>query len=264
MRAPLPPSPFEGLTEDSPYGLLPAIGSNNLTPFDAYKKQLVVDVQKPIIAIGITGIGFSQNLYSDVFERLSPHASVILSPYVSGVDAIQQEARKQGYEVWLEMPLETKKFPYIDPGSKGILANAGLKFNQENYKSILGMTSGYAGIVSYTDSAFANAKPMLNGILGDAFSRGLGFFELNPGRDSLSMKLAINSQSPIAVNSLRTKEQSIPDRFTAFKRLAKRNSRAIGVLELNPALLANYQKELEKAQSEGFQIVPLSAAVDQF
>lgn len=260
----LPPAPFHGLTEETIFGFLPVIGDNKLKPFDAYKKPVTLDKDKPVIALGITGIGLSGHLYNGIFTRLTPQVSLILSPYVPGIDTLQQKARGNGYEVWLSLPLENKNFPNADPGSKGILVNAGLKFNQENYKSILASTSGYVGIAAHTDSAFADAKPMLTGILGEAFSRGLGFFEMNSGRDAMSLTTAINARAPYVANSLRSPEQTVEKRFIAFKRLAKRNKEVVGVLEISPAMLAGFQKEVLKAQEEGFQIVPLSAVAGRF
>lgn len=260
----LPPAPFEGLTELSPYGALPIVGKNKLKPFDAYKKSVVLDTEKPVIALGITGIGMSGHLYDGIFKRLSPNASIILSPYVAEINDIQKMARSKGYEVWLSLPLENKGFPNTDPGSKGILVNAGLKFNQENYKNVLASTSGYAGLAAYTDGAFKDSKPMLRGLLGEAFTRGLGFFEMNSGRDAMSLKVAINARAPYIVNSLRPSEKTIEQRFTAFKRLAKRNNEVVGVIEVNPAMLAGFQKEIIKAEEEGFQIIPLSALADRF
>ena len=94
--------------------------------------------------------------------------------------------------------------------------------------------------------------------------RGLGFFEMNSGRDSMSRPVAVSSRTPYVRHSLRLSEESIKDRFTAFKRLAKRNGEVVAVVEVNPAMLKNFQKEVMKAEKEGFQIVPLSALAKRF
>ena len=263
-QEPLPPAPYDGLTEESQYGLLPVIGKNNLTPFKAYRKPYVVDVNKPVIAIGIKGIGLSQSLYDGIFERLVPQVSVILSPYVDNVDDVQKTARAKGYETWMLLPLETKKFPYDDPGSMGILAKAGLKFNQDNFKRVLARTSGYAGIATYTDSAFLDSQTMLNGVLSDAMIRGLGVFEMNTSRDAMSLKLAINNRAPHVAASIKAQERTIEQFLTALKKEAQQERRAVGVLNVTPAMLASFQAEIKKAREEGFEIVPLSALADEF
>lgn len=264
VKDPLAPAPFEGLTEETQFGLLPMTSKNKLKPFDAYKKQYTVTVGKPIIALGITGIGYSDRLYQSVFSQLTPSVSLILSAYVDSVHEIQKEARVYGYETWLELPFENKNFKYDDPGPKGILTNAGLKFNQDNYRSVLASTAGYAGIAGYTDSAFKDAHTMLGGILSDIFNRGLGFFEMNSGRDSMSIKVAVNSRGIHIQSTTTLNDENISDRFSALKKIAKRDQRAVGILEVSPSMLEGFQNEILKAKQEGFEIVPLSAVADQF
>lgn len=263
-RAPLPEAPFDGLTEETSYGFLPVIGKNNLKPFKAYQKPFVYDVKKPVIGIGVTGVGLSSDLTEGVFDKLSPQVSIVLSPYASDIDDLRKEARGNGYEVWLEVPMENKDFPRSDPGSKGILANAGLQFNQDNYRSVLAMTSGYAGMAGYTDRAFLDARQMLSGVLNDGFSRGLGFFEMNSGRDAISLKMAVNSRAAHIQSTQKSKGQSLGAIFAALKKQATREDQSVAALEISPAMLRDFQVELLKAEEEGFQIVPLSALVDQF
>ena len=261
---PLPPAPYDGLTEVNQFGALPVIGKNNLTPFKAYQKPFVPDIKKPAIAIGVSGIGMSQNLYEGVFDKLVPSVSIILSPYVDDVDDVQKAARAKGYETWLNLPLETKRFPYEDPGSLGILAKAGLKFNQDNLRRVLSTTSGYAGIAAYTDSAFLDAKPMLSGILSDVMLRGLGVFEMNTARDAMSLNLAIANRSPHVAASVKAEDKSLEQSFADLKNTAPRDRRAAGGIEVSPAMLSSFQEQIAKARQEGFEIVPLSTLADEF
>lgn len=263
-KDPLPPAPYEGLTEETQFGLLPIIGKNKLKPFAAYKKPFVIDVKKPVIAVGVRGVGFSDSLGAEALSKLTPQVSLILSAYVDGINDIQKKARAQGYETWLELPIENKNFPYSDPGSKGVLVNAGLKFNQDNYRSVLSSTAGYAGVAGYTDAAFKDAKTMLSGVLSDGYSRGLGFFEMNTGRDSMSGKLAIENHGAHLNASIPIEDQTVAQRFALLKKIAKRDKSAVGVIEISPAMLAGFQKEILDAQQEGFQIAPLSALIDQY
>ena len=263
-KDPLPPAPYDGLTEETQFGSLPMIGKNKLKPFEAYKKPFVADVKKPILAIGVRGIGFSGELGVNALSKLTPQVSLILSAYVDSINDIQKKARAQGYETWLEIPFENQRFPYSDPGPKGILVNAGLKFNQDNYRSVLASTNGYAGVAGYTDGAFKDSKTMLSGVLSDAYGRGLGFFEMNTGRSPMSGKLAIEGRAAFVQASVPLQDHTVSMRFEMLKKAAKRDREAVGVIEVSPAMLAQFQTEILKAQKEGFQIAPLSAVVSQF
>jgi hypothetical protein len=260
----LAPAPFDGLTEVSDVGDLPIIGDNNLKPFDAYKKPVAASSSKPLIALGITGIGLSHQLTEGVFSKLHSRASIILSPYAEHIDSLQKTARSYGNEVWLSLPLENHKFPFEDPGSRGILVNAGLKFNKDNLKYILGSTTGYAGLVSYTDQAFLDSPTMLSGILSQAFSRGLGFVELNSTNTAISRKTAVNNRAPYVKATLKKSDDTIKDIFTELKRQATRNGKSVGVIEISPAMLERFQAEIMRAQNEDYEIVPLSVVAEKF
>ena len=257
----LSPAPFDGLVEFSKFGSLPIIGKNNLAPFDAYKKPFNYDVKKPLIAIAVRGADMTPD--PDVFSKLVPQVSILLSPYSDLVDTVQKQARNQGYEVWLELPVESNSYPYDDPGPKGILVRSGLQYNQDNYRSVLASTTGYAGLAVYTDSAFQDAKPMINGILMDAFKRGLGFFEMNHKKDSIGPKIAINNKAPFLKASMKIEDQTLAQSFKALKKKASSNRLSVAVLDVTPAMLANFQREVLEARKEGFEIVPLSAVADQ-
>jgi len=264
LNAALPPAPYDGLTEESPFGDLPIIGENKLKPFDAYKKPYIYDVKKPSIALVVSGVGMSAAASDDVYDVLVPNVTLLLSPYLDDIEDVQKKARENGYETWMSLPLETSEFPKADPGSLGILADGGLRFNQDNLRRVLASAHGYAGIAAYTDSAFINAKPMLDGILTDVMVRGLGYFELNARRDSMSLKLAVNNRAPYAAVSLRTREKSVERVFSHIKKIAKNDQSAIGVIEMSPALLSGFQAEMAKAKQEGFEFVPLSALTNTY
>ncbi|MFK7840049.1 MAG: divergent polysaccharide deacetylase family protein [Bdellovibrionales bacterium] len=260
----LSPAPFEGLTEPGSFGDLPVIGKNNLKPFDAYKKPYVIDVQKRQIALIVRGLGLSPSMLEQSMKIIPTQMSVLLSPYADDVDLVHKKIRSRGYETWLNLPLENKRFPNVAPGSLGILADAGLRFNQDNLRRTLSLTQGYAGIASYSDAAFINSDAMLSGLFSDVMQRGLGFFEMNTGRDAMSLKVAVNNRSHHVSVSNRIREQRIEKVFEALKKKAVTQKQAIGVVDVSPIMLETIQAEIIKAQNEGYEFVPLSALTVSF
>lgn len=262
-KNPLLPAPFEGLTEVTRHGVLPVIGGNKLTPFKAYKKPYTRNIRRPSLALGVRNFDTPGIDFKAALQALPDNISIVLSPYSSHIDDRQKVARASAHEVWLEIPFETARFPLDDPGPRGILSHAGLRYNQDNFFWALSRTTGYAGIVAHTGKAFDDAKPMLQGLLQDAFARGLGYVELNP-KAALSKNIAATKDAPFVKNAVRAEMQShaLTEVFEVLKAKASVGGYAVGVLTLNPALLENIRPLIAKAEQDGFDIVPLSAPAD--
>ncbi|MCC6598242.1 MAG: divergent polysaccharide deacetylase family protein [Alphaproteobacteria bacterium] len=188
-------APAPGLSMESAFGLLP-LAQGSKTPFNVYKKPALVNRDKPMLAIAVRNYGLSNTLSETMLKTLPPEVSFILNPYTEAPDLWQQKARADGHEIWLQIFTATHRFPAQDPGAKGLLPSGSLKYNQDRLHWALGRTTGYAGIAAFTDSTLESAAPVFQSLAQDIFRRGLGYLELNPGRDSFIAPLAINENVP--------------------------------------------------------------------
>lgn len=265
-KQPLLPAPYEGLTEKTQAGLmLPVVGKNNLTPFEAYKKPFTRNLTRPAIAIVLKEYGLSAALSKDALAQIPSSVSVLISPYSYDPNALQAKARANGHEVWLELPMENQNFPMEDPGPRGLLSNASLKYNLDNLEWVLGRAVGYSGVAVSSDGAFSQTQSMYQNVLSNIFGRGLGYFEMNDQEKTGFVEaFALSKNAPYAKNTLSSQfDYKSPDEIIAYlKRQAKANGKAIGVVKLTPALLESLKTKLSEAQDEGYEIVPLSALAD--
>ena len=262
----LPPAPYEGLTEHTDFGPLPVIGPNKLAPFDAYKKPYVLNRDKPAIALMVRGYGMSDALSRQALTVLPSNISLLISPYSDVADDLRREARQNGHEVWLELPLENERFPANDPGPHAILSHLSLKYNLDNYKWVLGRTTGYAGLAGYSDGVLSRTRSVFENVMQDAYGRGLGYYEINPRGGDLAEASALSYNAPYASNILpatAAERQALEKDFQDLKQQARSNGYASGVLNLTPYLLDNIQEIVRIAESEGFYIVPVSAIADR-
>lgn len=259
------PAPFDGMTEESEFGLLPAVSPRGLTPFHAYKKPFVVDTDRPALAFAVHVQSASGNLFDAALNALPDSVSIILSPYLENIEALQAKARAAGHEVWLELPMETAEFPGKSPGPKGILSHAGLRFNKDNLEWVLTRAVGYAGIAAFKDETFASVESMIKGVFEEALSRGLGYFELNNRSDRFSESLARQHDSPFVKNT--SPVSSVYDdpsqSLSLLQNSASFQQRAVGVIPLTPAMLEYFDPWLASIKEERVQIVPLSALASQ-
>ncbi len=266
QKQPLLPAPYEGLTEKTQGGfVLPVVGTNNLTPFQAYKKPFTRNLTRPAIAVVLKDYGLSATLSKDALSQIPSSVSILISPYSYDPNALQVKARQDGHEVWLELPAENKNFPMEDPGPRGLLSNASLKYNLDNLEWVLSRAVGYSGVAVSSDGAFTQAQSMYQNLLSNIFGRGLGYFEMNDNEKTGFVEaFALSKNAPYAKNTLSSDfDYKSPDEIIDYlKRQAKANGKAIGVVKLTPALLNSLKAKLAEAQDEGYDIVPLSALAD--
>lgn len=194
---PLKPAPQEGLYEASAQGKLPKIAPDGLTPFDAYKRSFSYR-GTPVVAVAITDFGLSEKA-SDLAIGLPSDVTLILSPYAKDPELWQKKARETGHEVWLSLPMQNELFLANDPGAATLLVNSALTGNTDKIKKVMGLVTGYAGVISYTDKAFLDMHSMLSQIMEFIFSRGVAYAEANPAGSGLIETLAARKGAPYLV-----------------------------------------------------------------
>lgn len=253
-------APIDGFYEDSEFGKLPIAKSRFQTPFEVYKRPYVLNLNKPFIALGIEDFGLSDAFSQAALDALPSNVSMLLSPYSSAPDGWVQKARKDGHEVWLQLPVERLSFPLDDPGAKGLLTRVSLQYNQERLKWLLGRASGYTGVAAYTDSALNNAGPMFTDIARDIFSRGLGFFELNPSNNSFFKPIALEQDIP-HIQSFGSIEIVDPqgEAMKAVLQGVSTYGGAIATIQPTPRNLESLASWIEEQEEKGIAIIPLSA-----
>ncbi|MCB9980989.1 MAG: divergent polysaccharide deacetylase family protein [Rhodospirillales bacterium] len=253
-------APVEGLFEDSAFGRLPIAKNAIETPFAAYRKPFVLNQGRPFIAVAVEQFGLSNALSEEMIAALPSSVSFILTPYSQSPEKWTREARTDGHEVWLHLPMENKNFPLEDPGAKGLLTRVSLQYNQDRIQWLMGRTTGYAGVAAYTDDTLDNAGQMFKNMAHDLFKRGLGFLELNREETSFFEPIAEEMHAP------HTEVQSYidvvdPQRPAIKKALEQIDAQGgtLVVVRPSPRNIPALKRWLESLQKRGIEIVPVSA-----
>ena len=187
--------------------------------------------------------------------------SLILNPYANDIKTWQENARADGHELWLQMPIQNENFPLDDPGPNGLLTRVSLKYNQDRVNWLLGRTVGYAGITAYTDSAIEQSTTMFSDLIGSSiFERGLGFFELNNNSNNFISQMADERNAPYTRSHIKLKSfvagsnalQTAENKINANKQT---------VITVQPTMqnVAELKGWIERLQRQNIQVVPLSA-----
>lgn len=253
-------APVEGFYEVTAAGKLPISKSPHQTPFEIYRKPFVLNKTKPYISIVINDYGLSDPLSLEMIAELPSSVTFILSPYSKQPNDWIARAREDGHEVWLNMPIENKNFPYSDPGAKGLLTRVSLQYNQDRLEWVLGRAVGYTGIAAFTDGALDNARNVFEKMISDMFGRGLGYFEMNAAGDSFFLPLVKGLKTPHAQNNatIEIVNEDGPEIQKVYGMIEK-SGHAVVVITPSPVNLKGLKSWLVSLEEQNVASVPLSS-----
>lgn len=255
---------LQGLYESDAEGnVLPIIRSvDGMSAFQVYKAPFAAQ-GKDIIAIVIDDFGLSTNASSDLLDDLPPHTTLLLTPYAQNPKGLKNIIKQKGHEFWVKVSFETKNFPLDDPGAKTILSRNTLGTNMKNLKWALSRTSGYAGIASYIDGAFASSTPMIKALSRETLNRGLGFFEMNVGAGSTVKDIAVPMKAPYIRNDIIFFDQKWNGQFTQgfelLETIAESKGYAVGVIKPFPGAIEAFKNWYQSLDNSKIVLAPLSA-----
>lgn len=262
----LVPAPIPGLYESSSEGLLPLSRKDDgLTPFEAYKRPFQKNTEKPIISFVVTDMGISRRATEAIIEELPEEVSLAFSTYARDLKLLTDVARKAGHEVWLTLPMETKRFPLNDPGPSTLLVNASVEQNKNRLTSILASTQGYVGFVSEKSHVFRQEDAEVNPSLQEIFERGLAVLDSNTSVSNFVGKLASKKDYPNAKTHFWLDENlssiALNQQLRKMMEFSQSSGKVIVLLRPYPASINAVQKFIQSEAARNFQIAPVSAQV---
>ena len=113
--SPLTKAPIAGLSQPGSNGPLPMIAPDGRVPAQAYARPFRPN-GKPRVALIVGGLGLNAVTTRAAIERLPPEVTLSFVPYADNLQSWIDQARAQGHEVMLEMPMEPTGYPDNDPG----------------------------------------------------------------------------------------------------------------------------------------------------
>ncbi len=252
------------LTENSAYGLLPKIDETTGTkPFKAYQSPFEKKTDKPLLSFVISNLGLSATKTENIIENFPPQISLSFSPYSNNLELLTDTAQKDGHEIWLSLPMETRDYPLNDPGPSTLLINASAEKNQARLHNILGSTQGYVGFISPTNHIFKTEDANVNPSVKEIFERGLAIIDSNMSIRSFIGGLADRNDYPHAQNNLwlddNLSPSSLNQNIRKITEYGEKNKNIIVMLRPYPSSLKAVQKFLNSNAADKFELAPVSA-----
>lgn len=264
--ASLPAVPVDTLVEPGENGLLPKIGPEGETPFDAYARPEPKKSDDPKIAIIVTGLGMSRASTEAAIMTMPADVALSLNVYARGLDFWVKRARTAGHEVLLNMPSESSDFPFSDPGPAALKALAPPDQNIQQLEWILSRTTGYFGVLSVYGSKFLTVEEQVKTVMENLKKRGVMYVD-GGAEDSLGSRVAYQAGAKWANVDLTL--DNIPGgaalelQLMELEALAKKRAIAIARISVSPLALQRLSTWLKSLEGKGLQLVPVSSLANK-
>ena len=155
------PHPDEKLVEKSNQGPLPKIDEAGRQAWRVYAGPFNKSDTRPRIAVVVTHLGLSPQLTQRVITELPGQITLGFAPYARSLGDWIQQARDDGHEVLIGLPMEPSDYPRNDPGPNGLMLANSQEENIKRLNWVLSRASGYVGVFNFMGSRFANEKRAL-------------------------------------------------------------------------------------------------------
>ena len=147
------PHPDEKLVEQSNQGPLPKIDEAGRQAWRVYAGPFNKSDTRPRIAVVVTHLGLSPQLTQRVISELPGQITLGFAPYARSLGDWIQQARDDGHEVLIGLPMEPSDYPRNDPGPNGLMLANSQEENIKRLNWVLSRASGYVGVLISWDRA---------------------------------------------------------------------------------------------------------------
>lgn len=254
------------ITEQTAFGLLPILGDNGERAVDIYARPWS-GARGVRIAIVVGGLGLSQTGSNHAIETLSPDVTLGFAANGNSLSRWMQNARRNGHEILLQIPLEPFNYPDNSPGNGTLEVDADIAQNLEKLHQAMGRITNYTGVANYMGARFLSDRAASEPIMRDIAKRGILFFDDGTTAQSTAEMFANNFGIPFAASDILidnvVSRQEILKKLDTLERVARANGTAIGVASAFPLTVNIIAEWTNEAKARGIEIVGLSALASQ-
>lgn len=221
----------------------------------------------PRIAVIVTGLGLSRSATEAAIDQLPAAVTLSFSPYAEGLADWIAQARADGHEVMLDLPMEAAAYASVDPGPQALLSGLSPEENLERLRWIAERGEGYVGLAAIRGAPLAVLPALMQPILGEVQALGLVYVHSGEHDNSVVPQVAHGIGLPHAINlrDLDSDDASavvIEARLAQLERLALTEGRAVAMARPLPVTFAALSKWAGEVPARGFELLPITAVVD--
>jgi polysaccharide deacetylase 2 family uncharacterized protein YibQ len=256
--------PAPGLVEESDYGPLPKIAADGRRPADTYARPSrygSVAGGPPRVAVLVNGLGVPGAPDADVIKGLPPPVSIAYGAYGRGVQELVTQARDNGHEVLLAIPLEPNNYPAVDPGPHTLLTTLPKDENIKRLQWLMSRYTGYVGLTNHMGSKFMTNQSALQPVLEETKRRGLIYLDDGSVNGSATGEVARGLDLEYSVAQVQLEPSKMDTSLAALEAEAKAQGAAIGVAKAEPSAVKRIAEWAGSLEDKGLVLVPVSVVM---
>ncbi|WP_161958838.1 divergent polysaccharide deacetylase family protein [Ferruginivarius sediminum] len=231
-----------------------------------YARGLAPPQGLPRIAVVVRGLGLSSAATEAAIERLPGTISLSFTPYARRAAEWSARARAGGHEVLMDLPMEPRDFPALDPGPQALMTEAAQQRNLDRLDWALSRGREVVGAVAQMGSRFMASKQAAEPIMRELRARGLMFVDNGTANPPAALRIARRIDLPHALNDRtiddgQVSRPAVEARLVEIERIAQQEGLAVALAHPYPVvldLLATWSQDLDE---RGFALVPITEAV---
>ena len=263
--AALPKAPIADLTRRDPAGLvLPAAAPDGRKPWRVYARPFTPRPQNARIAVLVTGLGLKADATAAAIEALPPDITLAFSPFAPDLKADLARARAAGHETLVQVPMESRAFPAVDPGPGGLLSSLTANENQGRLARILCRGDGYVGILATGGDRIGASSSLFTMLMRELAGMGLAMVAADPHAFPFAAtgEIIPHAAADVTVGGDIFRGQ-VAARLDAAEETARLRGSALLLVEAEPLSLVQLHAWLAALAGKPYQIAPVSALLSE-
>jgi polysaccharide deacetylase 2 family uncharacterized protein YibQ len=213
------------------------------------------------IAVIVQGLGLSESATEAAITKLPPAVALSFSPYARDLRKWLAKAKSAGHEVLVEVPMESKEFPAVDPGPLGLMTSLQSKENNERLATMLKLFPDAIGIDDTMGSKFREETAHMGDVFKALQEKKLVYVQGRPGV-RIGEPGVPNTIADLILDE-RPFRAAIDARLDYAERLAKYQGSAVTVMGTKPVGYERLALWLEQIDKRGIELAPVSKILVQ-
>jgi polysaccharide deacetylase 2 family uncharacterized protein YibQ len=247
------------MSDDGP---LPQIADDGRRPLDVYARPNDADGRMPEIAIIVGGVGIDPGGTQRAIADLPGEITLALAPYADDLDQVVADARAEGHELLMQIPLEPFSYPHVNPGPQTLTVDASANANRDRLHWLMARATNYVGVVNYMGARFTSETPSLKPVLDEIGGRGLLY--VDDGSSPLSVASTVaRGRAPFLQADLVLDADATPAaidaRLLQLQNIARKRGFAVATATAFPVTLDRLAAFAKSVAGRNLVLVPVSA-----
>lgn len=249
------------VAERTDQGILPIVSASGHKAYKLYARAFAT-TDKPKIAIIMTGVGISARGTDAAIRKLPGEVTLAFAPYGRDLELQVNEARSEGHEILLQVPMEPQDYPQSDPGPHTLRAGDAKGENMARLRWLMSRFTGYVGLTNFMGSRLQRDSASYGAVLEEINRRGLLFIDDGTTADSMTDGISQRLRMPSAMADRVAETDgriSLEQLLKDTEAIARKRGRAIVTIPALPANIDRVAAYTRTLAERGVVLAPISA-----